>query len=113
MLALASCQTRSAPQDVPAVVTKPTAQSRSELLRVVSGALHGAPVTLADDALTRDNTLIVERAPHRDAEGRLLDGRETGRPERFRLVQSGSLCVLVQESTGQRWTLASATCAPR
>jgi hypothetical protein len=80
---------------------------------VVRGALHGAPVTLADDALTRDYTLIVERAPHRDAEGRPLDGRETGRPERFRLVQSGLLCVLVQESTGQRWTLASVTCSPR
>jgi hypothetical protein len=110
---LASCQTRTQPREVPAVIIQPTAQSRAELLRVVSDALHGAPVTLGDDALTRDSTLIVERAPHRDAEGRLLDGRAAGRPERFRLVQSGSLCVLVQESTGQRWTLASVTCAPR
>jgi hypothetical protein len=79
----------------------------------VSGALNGAPVTLADDALVHDDTLVVERAPHRDASGRPLDGRETGRPEHFRLVRNDTRCVLIRERTGRRWTLASATCSPR
>jgi hypothetical protein len=112
-LALAACAARSAPHDVPAVLTHPSAASRAELVRVVSRALNGAPVTLADDALTRDSTLIVERATHRDAEGRPLDGRETSRPEHFRLVQDGSRCVLIHERTGQRFTLAASTCSPR
>ena len=49
------------------MLTTPTAESRAELVRTLSEALHGAPVTLADDALTRDGTLIIERtrAAHR------------------------------------------------
>jgi hypothetical protein len=112
-LALAACAARSAPRDVPALLVSPTAASRSELTRVVSRALGGAPVTLADDALTSDGTLIVERTPRRDAQGRLLVGRETGRPEHFRLVRSGSRCVLVLERTGKRYPLTAATCAAR
>jgi len=42
-----------------------------------------------------------------------LGGRETGRPDHFRLVKSGSRCVLVHQETGRRWTLESATCSPR
>jgi hypothetical protein len=53
-----------------------------------------------------------ERSPRRDSEGRPRNGRETGRPERFRLVRSGSRCVLARDRTGQRWTLESATCSP-
>ncbi len=112
-LAVAGCVRRVPEPDVPAVLTNPTAQVRAELLRVVGQAMNGAPVTLGDTALTADDALIVERTPRRDAQGRPLDGRETSRPERFRLVKSGSGCVLVHEGTGRRWTLTSATCSPR
>jgi hypothetical protein len=112
-LAVAACPARPESPDVPAVLAGATAESRRELARVVSDALNGAPVTLADDALVREDTLVVERAARRDPEGRPLDGRETGRPERFRLVRSGSRCVLVHETTGRRFTLSAATCSPR
>jgi hypothetical protein len=112
-LALAACHPRSAARDVPAVISNPTEQSRAELLRVVRRALNGAAVTIANDALTGDSTLIIERTPRRDAQGLPLDGRETGRPERFLLVKNGSRCVLVHERTSRRWTLASTTCSPR
>ncbi len=102
-----------ATRELPALVTHPTAASRAELLRVVRRALNGASVQIADDALTGDNVLLIERARHRDSEGRLLDGREKGRPERFRLVKAGSRCVLVHERTGRRWKLAKTTCFPR
>jgi hypothetical protein len=112
MLSLPACATMSGRPDVPAVLTNPTAESRAELVRRVSGALHGAPITIADDALTRDSALIIERTPPRTADGVPLSGRETGRPERFRLVKNGSRCVLVHERTGKRWTLKAATCSP-
>jgi hypothetical protein len=105
--------TRASPPDVPAVLTHPDERSRAELARVVKRALGGAAATLADDALTADGTLVIQRATHRDAQGRPLDGRELGRPERFRLVRAGARCVLVHERTGRRWRLASATCSPR
>jgi len=101
------------PRDVPAVITSPTAESRAELLRVASRALAGAPLRIADDALTRDSTLIIERARVRDARGLSVTGRDTGRPEHFRLVKSGARCVLVHERRRLRRTLASATCAPK
>lgn len=112
-VALAGCLPRLAPPDVPAVLTHPTARSHAELVRVVSRAMNGASVTIADSALTSDDALIVERTPRRDARGVDLNGRETGRPEHFRLVKSGPRCVLVQDRTGRRWTLRSATCSPR
>jgi hypothetical protein len=111
-LALAGCP-GSALRDVPAVITNPTAQSRAQLAGVVGRALNGTAVTVADDALIADDTLIVERTQRRDAQGRPLDGRETVRPEHFRLVKNGSRCLLVHERTARRWTLASTTCSPR
>jgi hypothetical protein len=112
-LLVAGCHPRLALPDMPAVLTSPTAQSHAELVRVVSKAMNGAPVTIADNALTADGMLIVERAQHRGAKDMNLSGRETGRPEHFRLVKSGSRCVLVHQDTGRRWTLKSATCSPR
>jgi len=110
---LAGCTPRLAPQDVAAVLTNPTAQSHAELVRVVTAAMHGVPVTIADSALTADGMLIVERARHQDARDMNLGGRETVRPEHFQLVKSGSRCVLVHQETGRRWKLESATCSPR
>jgi hypothetical protein len=107
-----ACETPSAAEQRPATLVSPTAQSRAELVRVVSDALHGAPVTLADDALTHDSDLIVEHARPRDAAGLPLNGRELGKPEHFRLVKHGSDCILIHERTGKRWTLSSATCMP-
>jgi hypothetical protein len=67
-------------------------------------------VPLAEDALTRESALTIERTRPRDAQGRPLNGRDMGRPEHFRLFKVGSACVLVQESNGRRWTLTESSC---
>ncbi len=112
-LLAAGCHPRLAPADAPALLTSPTAQSHAELVRVVSEAMNGAPVTVADDALTADDVLIVERARQQSAKDMNLGGRETVRPHHFRLVKSGSRCVLVHQETGRRWTLESVACSAR
>jgi hypothetical protein len=112
-LLVAGCAQRTAPPEVPAVLTNPAEQSRAELLRVLSEAMNGAPVTIADAALTTDDTLIIEPAARRDATDLNRGGRETRRPAHFRLFMRGSQCVLVHMETGRRWTLTSATCSPR
>jgi hypothetical protein len=109
----ATCATAPPEKGVPAVIASPTFESRAELARVVSEALHGAPVTVADDALTRENTLIIERAPARGPDGTPLQGRDTGQPERFLLVKIGAGCELVHEASGRRFPLTSVTCAPK
>ena len=108
-----ACESLSPQRDLPAVITNPTAGSRAELLRAVREATSGVSVSLAEDALTRDSTLILERVKPRDERGLPLDGRATGKPEQFRLVKHGSRCELVHERTGRRWTLISTTCSPR
>jgi hypothetical protein len=105
LLALTACS-----QEQPARIVDPTTRSRAELLRVVTQALGGAPVLLADDALTRASTLVIERNPPRDVQGRPLAGRELGKPQQFRLVKIGSACVLLHENDGERSVLAETTC---
>jgi hypothetical protein len=111
VLAILAC--RTAFPDRPALVTNPNPESRKEIAATVSRALHGAPVTLADDALTHEDTLVIERARPPGPQGEAATGRETGRPERFRLVESGGRCVLVHEPSGRRYPLSATTCRPR
>jgi hypothetical protein len=81
------------------------------LSRVIRNAFGGAPVTLADDALTTTNILSLEHANLRDPAGRPLNGRELSHPETFRLFKRGSHCVLVRTKNGYAWTLRHARCA--
>ncbi len=101
LLLLSACA--SAQPDVPAVLDNPSQESRAELARAVSAALNGVPVRLADDALTHDSLLIIEKAH---------TGRDLDRPEHFHLVKAGTQCVLVHERTGRRLPLALARCQP-
>jgi hypothetical protein len=96
--------------EVPALRVNPTVESLTALVQAVRSALDGASVTLADDALTRESTLLIERVVRRDADGRRIQGRELGMPERFRLVKSGASCVLVHERTGRRFALEHTEC---
>ena len=113
LIAVGACAQRSLQPDMPAVLTNPTDAARAELARTVAQAVNGARVTLAADAFTKDDTLIVERAARRDAKGMNLGGREMGRPSHFRLVRHGARCVLIHVETSRRWPLPSATCSPR
>lgn len=109
--ALASaCANSIAQAERPAVIVNPTAASRAELLSTLQKALNNRPLTLADDALTQDSVLIIEPVRLRDAEGRLLNGRELGMPERFQLVMQESKCILIHERTQQRWVLKRTKC---
>ncbi|MBB3059642.1 hypothetical protein [Microbulbifer rhizosphaerae] len=96
----------------PALIAGATLESRAELQRLVSEALHGAPVTLAEDAFTRESTLIIERNPPQNLQQRPLQGRDMDRPKKFRLLLSGERCWLERESDGERWELLQAKCVP-
>jgi len=109
---LSACQAPAAAPDAPARIVDPTPESRATLARAVVEALNGAQALLADDALTTSSELVIERTMPRDLNGRSLDGRELDRPTHFRLVLSGSQCVLVREADGRRWVLTATRCAP-
>jgi len=107
---LGSCAVSQAQPDTPAVITQPSAASRAELLTAVSAALGVANVTLADDALTRSSTLIIEHVHPRDASGRQLSGRDFDRPHHFQLVKSGERCSLIHQESGKKTELRETAC---
>lgn len=104
---LASCASPGAqkpPLDgVPAVIIDPTPQGRAALLQAVTDLLDGAQPLLAEDALTKESTLLIGR--------RRLEGRDTGTPERFLLRKIGAQCVLLRERTGRQAVLVETRCA--
>ena len=110
LAALSACRASPATPGTPAIITHPTAASREDLEHAVSQALGGAPVRLADDALTRNSLLMIARAQARDARGLPLNGRELGRPQHFRLLRRGSHCALLHIETGTSRVLAHTTC---
>lgn len=99
-----------ATQDGPAVITNASGRTHEEIRSVISAALHGAPVTISEDALTRMSFVTIERNQFRDERGLPVNGRDPGRPERFDLIRAGRQCVLVHERTGVRTSLKSVTC---
>ncbi|MDZ7769433.1 MAG: hypothetical protein U5K38_10335 [Woeseiaceae bacterium] len=110
LVLVAACNSAPVQPDIPAVIVEPDDASRAELRQVVSTALNGADVTLADDALTLESSLSVEHPQHRGIEQQPLRGRDLGRPETFHLVLDGSQCVLVHDNTGLRWLLLDTRC---
>ncbi len=80
--------------DRPARIVAPTPASRAELERVVSAALDGVAVQLADDALVHDSLLIIEPRAYRDAQNNRIMGRDSGVPTQFRLLKHGEQCIL-------------------
>ncbi|MGH8232437.1 MAG: hypothetical protein ACRESY_11500 [Steroidobacteraceae bacterium] len=107
-----ACRTLGAAAPQAAVLIEPDAAARAELKQVISTALNGAPVRLANNALTQASTLVIDRAEARDAAGLPLNGRELGRPEHFLLFQRGTRCILRQERTARQWVLRHAHCTP-
>lgn len=96
----------------PAVIAAPSVSARAELARVVTLAFDGVPVTLADDAFTRDSVLSVERRTPAGAQGRAATGRTLGAPARLRLALDGARCELLREADGRRFPLRDVRCIP-
>jgi hypothetical protein len=107
-----ACTTLAAAEQ-PALIERPTQQSKAELLRVLGEAFNGRPVTIAADALTRDSVLVIERRPLRGLEGDPAGGRVLEAPEQFRLVLRDARCELVRSSDQRRWMLTETNCVPK
>ncbi len=107
-----ACQSSNSPAAQPARLVEPSAATRAELARAVAGALEREEVTLDDDALTDGSTLVVARRLHRDAQQRVISGRDLESPEHFHLHLVGEDCVLTHVGSDRQWILRTATCAP-
>jgi hypothetical protein len=110
VLLLAACSASPVNTDTAALRATADSRSKSEIENVLSSALDGASITIADDALTRESTLIIERGMHRSVDRNPVLGRDLGRPNHFRLVLDARQCFLVHEETGLRWMLNETEC---
>lgn len=111
-LAVLACTTLAAAEQ-PAVIERPTAQSKAELLRVLDDAFNGRSVTVADDALSHDSVLVIERRAFKGLQGDPAGGRSLERPEQFNLVLRDGRCELIRSSDQRRWTLIETTCVAK
>ena len=112
-LLLTACGSQPAQgRSVPALLAEATPETRAELQRVIADAMHGVPVTLADDAFTRESVLIIERNPPQDVQQRALTGRNLEAPQKFLLLLSDERCWLERVADGQRWELLEGRCVP-
>ena len=109
---VAACSSPEVSLDVAALRVNVDARSTAELRNVISSALDGVNVTIADDALTRESTLIIERGMSRSVDRGPELGRNLGRPNHFRLILDARQCFLVHEETGLRWMLGDTECMP-
>ncbi len=109
---ITACSSLGINKYIPALIINPDQESRNELKNVVSSALHGANITLAEDALTRDSRLFIELIQRNTMESSPVLGRNPDKPEVFQLVISGSKCVLVNQRDDQRWVLTKTSCKP-
>jgi hypothetical protein len=112
VLAVTGCRTAAVAEAEPALLDRPSAETRAELRRLVTTALGGVEVTLSDDALTETSVLVIERKRRVAPDGTLIMGRDLGGADRFLLLRQGERCLLEHAQTGERWELTGATCVP-
>jgi hypothetical protein len=106
---LAGCVQTKVHAEQPALLKAGDTTSHAVLQSSLQRAL-GRPVTLAQDALVAENTLVIEAVPAR-IDGQRIDGREMApRVEHFTLWRVEDRCVLRRESTGERIALPGAGC---
>ena len=110
IMAIASCETHSPINDVPALIDNPTPASHGELVRIVSGVLGQSPVMLSHDALTRTNLLTMEMKRIQRIEGDRDGRRIADIPSQFRLVINKSDCVLIYNRDQSRYKLKETSC---
>ena len=112
ILLVSGCQTMNAAADVPALLSEPDEASRAALRDTISAIFGGQDVPLADDALTKSSLLLIERNPRGSLDAPPANGRVLEEPIRFRLVNSGGECVLVDLRDESRHLLPDTTCVP-
>ncbi len=108
--AMAACSTPVVQPEFPALLTNPGPATLTEIEQTVSTAMDGASVNLSADVLTTSSHLTIEQNMIRRIDQPPELGRNTGRPDHFRLVIDGPQCVLVHEKTGLHWLLNSVEC---
>ena len=93
-----------------AVIDNASRETKAELEATISRILKKTRVTIADDALTQSDILIISRTPKRNIRLNPVLGRSKEKPHRFQLVKIGQACYLKYEATQERYKLETTSC---
>ena len=93
-----------------AVIDNASRETKAELEATISRILKKPKVTIADDALTQSDILIISRTPKRNIELNPVMGRSKEIPHRFELVKIGQDCYLKYGATQERYKLETTSC---
>ena len=103
------CQTYDPSEDVPARIDSPNDVSRAELQHAVNSAM-GREVVLADDALTDNSTISIERRLPSTLQNPEPQGRDMSLPIKLMLVKRNDSCFLLNPQNDSRYLLESTHC---
>ncbi len=109
--AFVGCKNSITKNAVDAIILNPSVASQEELLSVTKEALNRSHIVLADNALTTDSILIIDRDLKNDLSGDYAMGRRFDQPIKFRLLKKNGQCILIQENTDKYWVLQQTQCA--
>jgi len=94
-----------------AILTNPSSQIHAELQQAIASLLGVSGVIIADKAFTQYSQEVIERAPHKEANGLLIMGRSTDMPDAVQLLKQGDNCLLRHVQSGNTTTLSQVRCA--
>lgn len=109
---LTGCKTVSEQEPVPARISSPSAESTTELTRIVSTVMDGKSVKIAPTALTESNELVIMENTKSMLGNDPINGMIRTRPQRFLLMKRGNACYLVHKESGEEYVLQQTPCEP-
>ncbi|WP_350431892.1 hypothetical protein ABIS04_17460 [Shewanella sp. H8] len=93
-----------------ATLTNPNSQTHAELQQAIASLLGASGVIIADNAFTQYSQEVIERAPHKDANGLLIMGRSTEMPDAIQMLKQGDNCLLRHVQSGNTIALLQTRC---
>ncbi|MCP4488405.1 MAG: hypothetical protein GY820_13950 [Gammaproteobacteria bacterium] len=109
-LTIIGCKTIQVNAPAPALLEEVTDEVLTEIRQVISAALHGRKVIIADNVFTRSSKLIIQRKRHLDASGNPVQTRVDEAPFIYQLLKQNNSCFIEEASSSRRYILLQAKC---
>tara|TARA_R110002167_G_scaffold365840_1_gene591593 strand:- start:6670 stop:7050 length:381 start_codon:yes stop_codon:yes gene_type:complete len=100
-LVLSSCSAAQYLQPIPALLVKPSAESRLALEHALGDLFNSQPIKLADTIFIHKSTVIIEPRQPKDSRANELDGRETRQANTVSLLIEDDKCYVRHDQSGQ------------
>ncbi|MCP4324456.1 MAG: hypothetical protein GY787_21875 [Alteromonadales bacterium] len=110
--ALSACSS-NAIEPVPAILTTDNGEARAEIIDIVSNALGGKKVAIAQDVFQESSRLLLGPKPVVAPNGVVVYDSSNKPALVFELVKQGDNCLIRRLDSMQTWPLASKSCTPR